>query len=152
MENDQRSLLTRRDFIKVAGYAALSTGVGVSFAGSEPVQAQINKASKPASSGHYNILMIVTDQERHMKANELPIGFQLPGHERLAKRGVLFENHQIASCVCTPSRAVLYTGQHIQNTGMFDLKSDPFEMNNLAIDRKKYGDLILAMNNKLNLS
>lgn len=34
---------------------------------------------------------------------------------------------------------------------MFDLKSDPFEMNNLAIDRKKYGDLILTMNNKLNL-
>jgi arylsulfatase len=34
---------------------------------------------------------------------------------------------------------------------MFDLKNDPFEMNNLAIDHKKYGDLILTMNNKLNL-
>ena len=34
---------------------------------------------------------------------------------------------------------------------LFDLKSDPLEMNNLAIDRKKYGDLILTMNNKLNL-
>ena len=34
---------------------------------------------------------------------------------------------------------------------LFDLKSDPLEMNNLAINRNKYGDLILAMNNKLNL-
>ena len=34
---------------------------------------------------------------------------------------------------------------------LFDLKNDPLEMKNLAVDRKKYGDLILAMNNKLNL-
>ena len=34
---------------------------------------------------------------------------------------------------------------------LFDLKRDPLEMHNLAIDRKKYGDLILTMNNKLNL-
>ena len=34
---------------------------------------------------------------------------------------------------------------------LFDLKKDPLEINNLAIDRKKYGDLILTMNNKLNL-
>ena len=34
---------------------------------------------------------------------------------------------------------------------LYDLKKDPLEMKNLAIDRKKYGDLILAMNNKLNL-
>ena len=102
MENNQRNLLTRRDFMRVAGYATLSAGVSVSFAGSEPVQAQSNKVSKQVSSSPYNILMIVTDQERHMEASQLPIGFQLPGHERLAKRGVVFENHQIASCVCTP--------------------------------------------------
>jgi arylsulfatase A-like enzyme len=37
----------------------------------------------------------------------------LPAHERLAKRGTTFLNHRINSCVCTPSRSVLYTGQHI---------------------------------------
>ena len=83
--------------MKVAGYATLSTGVAVSFAGSDPVKAQSNKVSKSASNSQYNILMIVTDQERHMKVSELPISFQLPGHERLAKRGVVFENHQIAA-------------------------------------------------------
>ena len=34
---------------------------------------------------------------------------------------------------------------------LFDLKRDPLEMHNLAIDSKKYGDLILTMNTKLNL-
>ena len=78
-------------------------------------------------------LMIVTDQERHMKVSELPKSFQLPGHERLAKRGVVFENHQSASCVCSPSLSVLYTGQHIQNTGMFDNTNFPWS-NDLSTD------------------
>ena len=34
---------------------------------------------------------------------------------------------------------------------LFDLTDDPLEMKNLAIHHKKYGELILAMNNKLNL-
>ena len=143
MENEQRSPLTRRDFLKMAGYATLSAGVGLSVAGYEPAQAQRNKMAKPTSSGPYNILMIVTDQERHIKASELPIGYQLLGHERLAKRGVVFENHQIASCVCTPSRAVLYTGQHIQHTGMFDNTNFPWS-NDLSTDIDTIGHLLRA--------
>jgi arylsulfatase A-like enzyme len=143
MEKDQRSPLTRRNFLKMAGYATLSAGVGLSVAGYEPVQAQRNKMAKPTNSGPYNILMIVTDQERHIKASELPIGYQLPGHERLTKRGVVFENHQIASCVCTPSRAVLYTGQHIQNTGVFDNTNFPWS-NDLSTEIDTIGDLLRA--------
>ena len=143
MKNDQRSPLTRRDFLKMAGYATLSAGVGLSAAGYEPVQAQRNKQDKLTSSGPYNILMLVTDQERHMRAGELPIGYQLLGHERLAKRGVVFENHQIASCVCTPSRAVLYTGQHIQHTGMFDNTNFPWS-NDLSTDIDTIGHLLRA--------
>jgi arylsulfatase A-like enzyme len=143
MEKDQRSLLTRRDFMKMAGYASLSAGVGLNFVGPEPVRAQTNKLVKPASGGPYNILMIVSDQERYMKASELPIGYQLPGHERLAKRGVVFENHQIASCVCTSSRAVIYTGQHIQHTGMFDNTNFPWS-NDLPTEINTIGDLLRA--------
>jgi choline-sulfatase len=33
---------------------------------------------------------------------------------------------------------------------MFDLKTDPDEMNNLAMNRRDNGDLLVAMNGKLN--
>ena len=85
--------------------------------------------------------MIVTDQERQLRPDELPNGYRLPGHEKLAARGVVFENHQIASCVCTPSRAVLYTGQHIQNNGMFDNTNFPWA-NDLPTDATTIGDML----------
>jgi arylsulfatase A-like enzyme len=49
----------------------------------------------------------------------------LPAHERLARAGISFESHQINSCVCMPSRSVLYTGRHIQQTKMFDNTNFP---------------------------
>ena len=96
-----------------------------------------------ANTRQYNILMIVTDQERYMTSSQLPSDYRLPGHERLAKRGVVFENHQIASCVCTPSRAVIYTGQHIQNNGMFDNTNFPW-IEDLSTDIDTIGDLLRA--------
>ncbi len=33
---------------------------------------------------------------------------------------------------------------------LYDLENDPSEINNLAVDRKKNGDLLMAMNEKLN--
>ncbi|HET9594030.1 MAG TPA: sulfatase-like hydrolase/transferase, partial [Anaeromyxobacteraceae bacterium] len=60
------------------------------------------------------------------RPGELPAGYRLPAHERLAKRGTTFVNHRINSCVCTPSRSVLYTGQHIQRTRMFDNTNFPW--------------------------
>lgn len=33
---------------------------------------------------------------------------------------------------------------------LFDIASDPGEMRNLAMDRKKHGELLLAMNDRLN--
>ena len=143
MKKDQRGFLTRRDFMKIAGYASLSAGVGLNFAGPGPVRAQSNQLTKPIGNGPYNILMIVSDQEHYLKPNELPIGYKLPGHDRLAKSGIVFENHQIASCVCTSSRAVLYTGQHIQHTGMFDNTNFPWS-NDLSTEIDTIGDLLRA--------
>ncbi|MEH6581165.1 MAG: sulfatase-like hydrolase/transferase [Halioglobus sp.] len=114
--------LSRRKFLAGSAIAAAgAVGVAGGFQ-----SAQASGTTKGAAGtrgdagGPYNILMIVTDQERYLTADELPAGYRLPGRERLAQRGVVFENHQIGSCVCTPSRAVIYTGQHIQNNGMFD--------------------------------
>ena len=76
-------------------------------------EASAKDGRSPAGSAGrpYNILFILNDQERYFRPGELPHDFQLPAHERLARRGTVFENHQINSCVCTPSRSVLYTGQ-----------------------------------------
>jgi len=118
---------SRRQFIKSSGLAALGTSVSGGLAASQSIQAEGRKPNSQAvKGGPYNILMIVTDQERYMTRKDLPSGYRLPGHERLYERGVTFENHQIASCVCTPSRAVLYTGQHIQHNGMFDNTNFPW--------------------------
>ena len=39
----------------------------------------------------------------------------------------------------------------INDVELYDLKNDPFEMNNLAVNFNKYGDIIEMMNTKLNV-
>ena len=79
-----------------------------------------------------NILFIVTDQEYAHQA--LPAGVTLPNRDRLHSRGVTFNNQQVTTTVCTPSRSVMWTGQHtpltrmIDNTNfawMEDMRADP---------------------------
>jgi arylsulfatase len=94
-----------------------------------------------ATTGPYNIVFILTDQERHFRAGELPADYRLPAHQRLAQRGVVFENHRINSCVCTSSRSVIYTGQHIQHTRMFDNTNFPW-IQSMSTDLKTLGHLL----------
>lgn len=65
-----------------------------------------------------NILLIVTDQEYAHQA--LPVDLTLPNRERLRARGMTFNNQQVTTTVCTPSRSVMWTGQHTPFTRMFD--------------------------------
>ena len=125
--------LSRRTFVKSTGSAALVGATGINLRDSSKAFAKDGE--------RYNILMIVTDQERYFTPGSLPEGYKLPGHELLAARGVVFENHQVASCVCTPSRAVIYTGQHIQNNGMFDNTNFPWA-NSLSTDIPTVGDML----------
>jgi hypothetical protein len=48
------------------------------------------QAQKPTYKGPYNFLFILTDQERFFRPGELPEGYSLPAHARLAKRGTTF--------------------------------------------------------------
>lgn len=98
--------------------------------------AEGNQAAAP-----YNIVFILTDQERHWRANELPKDYHLPAHERLARSGVVFDNHRINSCVCTSSRSVIYTGLHIQHTRMFDNTNFPW-MQSMSTEIKTLGHLL----------
>ena len=71
-----------------------------------------------------NILLIVTDEERERIPR--PAGFSLPARERLAERGVRFDNYYVASAMCSSSRSVLYTGQHVVHTEIYDNDNMPY--------------------------
>jgi arylsulfatase len=135
---------TRREFLKTAGAGVLATALGGHLL-DNPARAAAPASAGPeprkAAAGPYNILFILTDQERYFRAGELPQDFGLRAHERLAKSGVVFENHRINSCVCTSSRSVIYTGLHIQQTRMFDNTNFPW-MQSMSTDLKTVGDLL----------
>jgi arylsulfatase A-like enzyme/uncharacterized membrane protein len=68
--------------------------------------------------GRYNILLLTCDQ--HNARLPSPPGFELPHHARLEAGGVSFENFQVSTALCTPSRSVMYTGVHAPVNGMWD--------------------------------
>ena len=127
----------RRAALKSLGAGMVATAVGGAAAadrGAPPARGQ-------AAGGAYNILFILTDQERYFRPGELPEDYRLPAHERLARKGMVFENHRINSCVCTSSRSVLYTGRHIQQTRMFDNTNFPW-ISSMSTDIKTIGHLL----------
>ena len=109
----KRKGFSRRAFLQAAGAGMLSLGVGGEGFGqrsriSAGTAAQEGKElSGGTSSKPFNILFILTDQERYFEPTEFPPGYGLPGRERLQRQGVTFTNHQINSAVCTSSRSVI---------------------------------------------
>ncbi|MFJ3520669.1 hypothetical protein [Streptomyces sp. NPDC090131] len=65
-----------------------------------------------------NILLIITDEERASLPR--PPGFSLPARERIAARGTTFERYYTASAQCSSARSVIYTGQHLPLTEIYD--------------------------------
>lgn len=116
--------VTRRNFVKVAGAAGASLVVPATR--SHATSHASSEAGGSSGTRPRNILFILTDQERYFDPSELPAGYSLPGRERLRREGVTFTGHQIASAVCTSSRSVICTGQHMQKTGMFDNMGFPW--------------------------
>jgi arylsulfatase A-like enzyme len=142
-DKDEDRGLSRRAFIQDTGLTALALGAGT-LAGIPTMATAAQSTAKAAGSaggGPYNILFILTDQERYLDPSELPPGYALPGRERLQRRGVTFTNHHINSAVCTSSRSVIYTGQHIQHTKLFDNMDVPW-MKDLSHDIPTLGDML----------
>jgi arylsulfatase A-like enzyme len=134
----------RRDALKTLGAGVLSASAGMGALGgatASSASASPGPGAPSSASGPYNILFILTDQERLFRPGELPNDFRLPAHERLARKGIVFENHQINSCVCTPSRSVLYTGRHIQHTKMFDNTNFPW-ISSMSTDIPTVGHML----------
>lgn len=104
--------------------AAMTTGaalLGTTLlaGGVSQAQAQAPAPAAPASTtmpSGYNILFVLVDQEHFFPQWPFPV----PAREAIKKKAVTFLNHQAASCVCSSARSVVYTGQHIQHTGIAD--------------------------------
>lgn len=111
---DDSSLPSRRTAM-ASGAALLGTTLlagGVS-------QAQAPAPAAPAPTAMptgYNILFVLVDQEHFFPQWPFPV----PAREAIKKKAITFLNHQAASCVCSSARSVVYTGQHIQHTGIAD--------------------------------
>ncbi|MFC8449295.1 sulfatase-like hydrolase/transferase [Kitasatospora sp. NPDC057223] len=71
-----------------------------------------------------NILLIVTDEERAVLPR--PQGYSLPARERIAARGTTFDRYYTASAQCSSARSVIYTGQHLPLTEIYDNDNMPY--------------------------
>jgi arylsulfatase len=133
----------RRDALKAIAAGAVAAAEATSLFAAAPASGANPRVDASRPAGPYNILFILTDQERFFRPGELPTDYRLPAHERLASRGIVFENHQINSCVCTPSRSVVYTGRHIQQTKMFDNTNFPW-ISSMSTDIPTIGHMLRA--------
>ncbi len=138
-KDNEQSGLSRREFLGGTGLTTLALGAGgiTAFTSLAAAETEL-KAATTASGKPYNILFILTDQERYFDPATLPSGYSLPGRERLRREGTTFVNNQIATSVCSSSRSVIYTGQHIQHTKVFDNLGMPWS-NELSLDTPTIG-------------
>ena len=76
-----------------------------------------------ASTSKPNIVLIVMDQECRWedlpKSKSFSLEKELPARARLKKEGAYFSRACAATNPCTPSRSVLYTGQHWNRQGCY---------------------------------
>jgi arylsulfatase len=93
---------------------------GSTLAGAQDQRPAASVAGKPP----YNILFVISDQRSY----RLFVGgeYSLPAIDAIASRGVTFNNHYIASAMCSPSRAAFLTGQPPQVHHVFDQMEYPF--------------------------
>jgi arylsulfatase len=75
-------------------------------------------------SGDLNVLLITTDEERFRIPR--PSGFSLPARDRVAESGTTFERFYAASTLCSSARSVMYTGQHVPITQIYDNDTMPY--------------------------
>lgn len=128
------SSMTRREFMALSSaLAAGSTLGGQAWAAAKVGKRKSGKARKP------NILFIFTDQERYF--SRLPAAFSFPGHERLAKMGTTFQQHQISATMCTSSRSVMLTGLQTADTRMFDNTDAPY-IKNMSTKIPTFGHML----------
>ena len=108
----RRNLLTSG--AAAVGATLLPTGI-VNAQAQSTSNSQTPIAPDAPPSG-YNILFVLVDQEHFFPSWPMPV----PAREAIKKKAITFTNHQAASVQCSSARSVIYTGLHIQHSGIFD--------------------------------
>ena len=101
-------MLNRRQFLQCAGWAAASTVIGQRAAAAQ----RTTRRTKP------NVLIIMADDCTH---NDLPVyggrNAITPHIDKLASEGLVFNRAYLASAMCQPCRAELYSGLYPMRNG-----------------------------------
>lgn len=120
MNNKKKTQLSRRNFVSGLGaMAGMSMLSNQSKAVGDIGSPHIRKRTQP------NVLLIMSDQERSYTT--LPSELDLPAHDYLMTHGVGFDNYYVNTSPCSPSRSVIYSGQHTMKTGVSsNLHTPPF--------------------------
>ncbi|MBN1572528.1 MAG: sulfatase-like hydrolase/transferase [Deltaproteobacteria bacterium] len=119
--------IDRREFIK--GAAATGTAAASGFMS----PSLIFGAKRP------NILMITVDEERRRVG--FPKDARFKNHDRIAERGVTFNNYHVTSPLCGPSRSSMYTGLHVPDTEIHENLISPVA-SDLSLDIPPLGRML----------
>jgi Sulfatase len=127
---------------------ALRLFAGASLAlafGCGALKAQDGRPAATAGAPPYNIVFVIVDQRAH----RLLAGgdYTLPAMDAIARHGVTFQNHYIASAMCSPSRAALLTGQPPQVNGIIDQMEYPY-VTSLSPDLPNMGSVLKGLGYK----
>jgi iduronate 2-sulfatase len=122
--------MNRREFSRqlalgAAGIAAIGSGLNSVKAepGTQPAQVAGSRPVPPGTD-RLNVLLIVSDDLPAYSGcygNPYGISLKTPNMDRLAARGVLFENAFCQSALCNPSRSSFLSGLRPDTTGVHDL-------------------------------
>ena len=80
-----------------------------------------------------NIVMIIADDLGYQDVGFRGSNIRTPNIDRLAREGVILENHYVMS-VCAPTRASLMTGRHAIRTGFWKGNLNTVEKFGLGLD------------------
>src|SRR3954452_24662794 len=105
--------MKRRDFLAAAPFAIPAVKTALA-----------RPARMAGELAGMNVILFLTDQERAIQ--HFPDGWEaanLPGMTRLREHGLSFERAFCSSCMCSPSRASLFTGYFPAQHGVTDTLS-----------------------------
>ena len=114
--------------IVVTGLAAVAGVLLFNPGGLSEVRANSTSADTTASEAGpapYNVIFILTDDQRYDELGFLNPVIDTPNMDRLAEEGAHFRNAFVTTALCSPSRASILTGQYMHNHGVVDNNEPP---------------------------